>query len=52
MGTYIGSIANPSSLVSAGSARVNSWWFEQALANNNLFIRLGPFGGFRTTFSL
>lgn len=45
MGTYIGSIANPSSLVSADTTRLDSWWFEQALANNRLFIRLGQFAG-------
>jgi len=45
MGAYIGSIANPSSLVSANTARLDSWWFEQALANNKLFIRLGQFAG-------
>lgn len=45
MGTYIGSIANPSSLVSANSARLDSWWFEQSLAHNKLLIRLGQFAG-------
>ncbi len=45
MGAYIGSIANPSSLVSANTVRLDSWWFEQALANNKLFIRLGQFAG-------
>ena len=45
MGAYIGSIANPSSLVSANTTRLDSWWFEQALANNKLFIRLGQFAG-------
>src|ERR1700691_2098133 len=34
LGGYIGSIANPSSLVSADTARLDSWWFEQALAHN------------------
>jgi len=28
LGTYIGSIANPSSLVSADTTRLDSWWFE------------------------
>lgn len=45
MGGYIGSIANPSSLVSADTTRLDSWWFEQALANNKLFIRAGQFAG-------
>jgi porin len=45
LGTYIGSIANPSSLVSADTIRLDSWWFEKALANNKLFIRAGQFAG-------
>ncbi|HUB81622.1 MAG TPA: carbohydrate porin [Bryobacteraceae bacterium] len=45
MGTYIGSIANPSSLVSADTFRLDSWWFEQALAHNKLFVRAGQFAG-------
>ncbi len=45
MGTYIGSVANPSSLVSADTTRLDSWWFQQALANNKLFIRAGQFAG-------
>jgi porin len=45
LGTYIGSIANPSSLVSADTTRLDSWWFEKALANNKLFIRAGQFAG-------
>lgn len=45
MGAYIGSIANPSSLVSANTTRLDSWWFEKAMANNKLFVRLGQFAG-------
>jgi porin len=45
LGTYIGSIANPSSLVSADTTRLDSWWFEKALADNKLFIRAGQFAG-------
>lgn len=45
MGGYIGSIANPSSLVSADTTRLDSWWFEKALADNKLFIRVGQFAG-------
>ncbi len=45
MGAYIGSSANPSSLVSANTARLDSWWFEQALLNNKLYVRLGQFAG-------
>jgi porin len=28
---YLGTIANPSSLVSAHAFRLDSWWFQQAL---------------------
>ena len=45
MGTYIGSVANPSSLVSADTIRLDSWWFEKALASDKLFLRAGQFAG-------
>lgn len=45
MGSYIGSIANPSSLVSANTTRLDSWWFEQSLAQGKLFVRAGQFAG-------
>jgi carbohydrate-selective porin OprB len=41
----LGSIANPSSLVSASTFRMDSWWFEQALFNRHLFLRGGQFAG-------
>ena len=45
MGAYIESSANPSSLVSADATRLDSWWFEQALLNDKLYVRLGQFAG-------
>ncbi|HTS29157.1 MAG TPA: carbohydrate porin [Bryobacteraceae bacterium] len=45
MGSHIGSIAKPTSLLSADTTRLDSWSFEQALANNKLFIRAGQFAG-------
>jgi hypothetical protein len=45
MGAYIGSSANPSSLVSANTTRLDSWWFEQALLNNKLYVRAGQVAG-------
>ena len=45
MGTYIGSIANPSSLVSADTTRLDSGWFEESFANDKLFIRAGQIAG-------
>ena len=45
LGAYIGSSANPSSLVSANTTRLDSWWFEQALLSNKLIVRAGQFAG-------
>ena len=45
MGSYIGSIANPTSLLSANTARLDSWWFEQAMFDQKLFVKLGQFAG-------
>jgi porin len=42
---HLGSIANPSSLVSEPTYRLDSWWFEQALFNRHLFLRGGQFAG-------
>jgi carbohydrate-selective porin OprB len=42
---YLGSIANPSSLVSSPTFRLDSWWFQQALFNKHLLLRGGQFGG-------
>jgi porin len=44
-GEHLDSIANPSSLVSAPTFRLDSWWFEQALFNRHLFLRGGQFAG-------
>jgi porin len=46
LGDYLGTIANPSSNASFNLLRLDSWWFEQALANNKLFVRAGQFAGF------
>jgi porin len=45
MGTYLGSIANPSSLVSADTTRLDSWWFEESVADDKLVFRAGQFAG-------
>lgn len=44
LGAEIGTIANPSSLVSASTTRLDSWWFQQALFHNKLFLRGGQMG--------
>src|SRR5215472_2325712 len=45
MGGYIGSIANPSSLVSANTFRLDSFWFEKSFLGQRVFVRLGQFAG-------
>jgi porin len=42
---YLGTIANPSSLVSAHAFRLDSWWFQQALFGKRLFFKAGQFAG-------
>ena len=44
LGAQIGTIANPSGLASASTTRLDSWWFQQALFNNKLFLRGGQMG--------
>jgi len=46
LGLYLGTIANPSSNASFNLLRLDSWWFELALANNKVFVRAGQFAGF------
>jgi len=45
LGTYVGAIANPSSNASFNLTRLDSWWFEQALAHDRVFLRVGQFAG-------
>ena len=45
LGADIGVLANPSGLVSAHAARLDSFWLQQALFNNHVFIRAGQFAG-------
>ena len=45
LGAYIGAIANPSSNASFDLTRLDSWWFEQALAYDKVFLRVGQFAG-------
>lgn len=44
LGAEIGTIANPSGLASAHATRLDSWWFEQALFDNKLYLRAGQIG--------
>jgi porin len=45
LGAEIGTIANPSGLASAHATRLDSWWFQQALFDNKLYLRAGQIGG-------
>jgi len=44
-GSYLGSIANPSGLVSAHTTRLDSFWLQQSLFGDKLTIRAGQFAG-------
>jgi porin len=44
-GNYLGSIANPSGLVSAHTTRLDSFWLQQSLFDDKLTIRAGQFAG-------
>lgn len=45
LGARLGTIANPSSLASINLTRLDSWWFEQELIPEKLFVRAGQFAG-------
>jgi carbohydrate-selective porin OprB len=45
LGAEIGTLANPSGLVSAHTTRLDSFWLQQAFLHNRLFIRAGQFAG-------
>src|SRR4051794_18828056 len=45
LGAYLGAIANPSSNASFNLTRLDSWWFEQSLGHDRVFLRAGQFAG-------
>jgi porin len=45
LGLRIGTLANPSDLVSANAARLDSFWLEQSLFQNKLRVRAGQLAG-------
>ncbi len=45
LGADIGVLANPSGLVSAHTTRLDSFWLQQSLFDNHLFLRAGQFAG-------
>lgn len=44
-GQYLGSVANPSGLVSAHTTRLDSYWLQQEMFNGKLTLRGGQFAG-------
>jgi porin len=46
LGARIGTLANPSDLVSANAARLDSFWLEQLFFQDTLRIRAGQLAGF------
>jgi len=45
LGAEIGTIANPSGLVSAHTTRLDSFWLQQAFFHNHLFVKAGQLAG-------
>ena len=45
LGEKIGTIANPSGLVSAHTTRLDSWWLQQAILNDKILVKVGQFAG-------
>jgi len=45
LGAEIGTLANPSGLVSAHATRLDSFWLQQAFFHNRLIVRAGQFAG-------
>jgi carbohydrate-selective porin OprB len=43
--TYLGSLSNPSGLVSAHTTRLDSFWLQQSLFQGKLIVRAGQFAG-------
>ena len=45
LGTYLGVIANPSSMASANTFRLDSYWVEKHWKNDSIVFRVGQFAG-------
>ena len=45
LGSYLGLIANPTSLASGNAFRLDSWWFEKQWLKKRLALRAGQFAG-------
>ncbi len=43
LGAYLGTITEPSGMVSADTFRLDSWWFEQRMKEERIVFRLGQF---------
>jgi porin len=45
LGALLGAIANPSGMASVHTARLDSFWFQQAMLGDKLFLKVGQFAG-------
>ena len=45
LGSYLGLVANPSSIASMNTFRLDSWWFQKSWLKNRIAIRAGQFAG-------
>jgi porin len=45
LGSYLGLVANPSSIASMNTFRLDSWWFQKSWLKNRISARAGQFAG-------
>ena len=45
LGPYLGLIANPTSLASGNTFRLDSWWFQKGWMKDRFAVRVGQFAG-------
>ena len=45
LGNYLGLLSSPSSLSSATTFRLDSWWLEKRMRNERIVVRAGQFAG-------
>ena len=43
LGSYLGQFAGPSGLASENSFRLDSWWVDEAVRTNRVYVRVGQF---------
>jgi len=45
LGSYLGLVANPTSLASENTFRLDSWWFQKGWLRDRVALRVGQFAG-------